>query len=226
MNSMQPSVEANVNNQEEDLQQTRIGAQAVRFLAGLCALFFAAHLIAADARPDRTNVGDLDVTMKDVDGAERRPFDLSGDKASVLFFVLHDCPIANAYSPEIRRIVEAYEKEKVRFALVYVDPDMKSGDIRKHRKEFGHEGYPAIFDKRHVLVKATGADVTPEVAVIAGEGQIAYRGRINNLYADYGKRRRVATEHDLRDALDAVLAGKPVGNPRTKALGCFIPKTE
>lgn len=226
MNSMQPSVEANVDNREEDLREMRIGACTMRILAGLCILFFAANLIASDAKPDRTNVGDVTVAMKDVDGVVRLPFDLGGDKASVLFFVLHDCPIANAYSPEIGRIVEAYEKKKVRFALVYVDPDMKSSAIQKHRKEYGHEGYPAFFDKKHVLVKATGADVTPETAVIAGEGRIVYRGRIDNLYADYGKRRRFATEHDLREALDAVLAGKPVGKPRTKALGCFIPRAE
>ena len=44
------------------------------------------------------------------------------------------------------------------------------------------------------------------------------------LSPDYGKRRRIVTEHDLRDALDAVLAGKPVAKSRTRAIGCFIPE--
>ncbi|MCZ7644490.1 MAG: hypothetical protein M5U26_04270 [Planctomycetota bacterium] len=38
------------------------------------------------------------------------------------------------------------------------------------------------------------------------------------------KQRKEATRHDLREALDAVLAGKPVAEARTKAIGCFIPK--
>ena len=49
-----------------------------------------------------------------------------------------------------------------------------------------------------------------------------YRGRIDNQYAALGKPRRVVTVHDLRDALDAVLAGRPVANPETEAFGCFI----
>ena len=208
------------------LRRKRGGARSAWLFTGLCALVCAGQVAGADAKPAKGSVGDTGVAMKDISGEERRPFVLGDDKASVLLFVLHDCPVANAYSPEIRRVVEAYEKKRVRFALVYVDPDLTVVEIEKHRKEYGHQGYPAFLDKQHVLVKATGADVTPEAAVIGADGQIVYRGRINNLYADYGKRRRFATEHDLRDALDATLAGKPVAKPRTKALGCFIPRAE
>ena len=45
----------------------------------------------------------------------------------------------------------------------------------------------------------------------------------DNVYAALGKRRPEATEHDLRKALDEVLSGKPVGEPRTHAIGCYIP---
>ena len=49
--------------------------------------------------------------------------------------------------------------------------------------------------------------MSPEAAVFAADGSIKYRGRINDLYVDLGKKRNAATTHDLRDALDAVLAG-------------------
>jgi len=63
----------------------------------------------------------------------------------------------------------------------------------------------------------------PEAVVVLADGSIAYRGRIDNFYADYGKPRRMATEHNLRDALDAVLARKAVERPSTTPVGCFIP---
>jgi hypothetical protein len=59
--------------------------------------------------------------------------------------------------------------------------------------------------------------------VIRPDESIAYRGRIDNYYADLTKPRAQVTEHDWRDALDAVLSGKPVAKPEVPAVGCYIP---
>jgi hypothetical protein len=72
------------------------------------------------------------------------------------------------------------------------------------------------------MAKQAKATVTPEAVVIDSKGETRYRGRIDNFYAALGKPRQQVTAHDLRDALDAVLAGRPVPNPETKALGCYI----
>jgi hypothetical protein len=58
--------------------------------------------------------------------------------------------------------------------------------------------------------------------VIDRTGKIRYRGRIDNFYAALGQTRRQVTEHDLRDALDAIVDGKSVRKSETEALGCFI----
>jgi hypothetical protein len=68
----------------------------------------------------------------------------------------------------------------------------------------------------------TGANVTPEVAVLSSAGEVLYLGRIDNRIEDFDKRRTVTTEFDLKDALDAVLTGKAVARPRTTAVGCGI----
>src|SRR5262249_12755086 len=73
------------------------------------------------------------------------------------------------------------------------------------------------------LVRRAGARMVPEAAVFGPDGQRKYLGRIDDLYADLGKRRARATSRDLRDALDAVLADRPVPRPVTQAVGCFIP---
>jgi hypothetical protein len=162
------------------------------------------------------------VGVRDVDGVQRSPLKVSG-RASVLFFVTHDCPVSNYYSHEIRRICDEYGSKGVSCSLVYVDPTISDAQAKKHAAEYGHGDYPKIVDREHLLVKEAGADVTPEAVVVLPNESIAYRGRIDNFYVDYGKPRRMVTEHDLRDALDEVVAGKAVAKPSTKPVGCYIP---
>ena len=57
---------------------------------------------------------------------------------------------------------------------------------------------------------------------MAPDGTVLYRGRIDDLYIALGKRRDHVTAHDLRDALDEIVGGRPVGNPRTQAVGCSL----
>ena len=89
-------------------------------------------------------------------------------------------------------------------------------------EEYRYRGIPAAIDGEGKVAKQARASVTPEAVVVDGKGEIRYRGRIDNFYAALGKPRQQVTIHDLSDALDAVLSGKPVVNAETKALGCFI----
>jgi hypothetical protein len=158
----------------------------------------------------------------DVNGVEREPMRVESGKANVLFFVTNECPISNSYAHEIARICADYKSKGVGCALVYVDPAISNEQARQHAQEYGHGDYPRIVDRRHELVKATGVTVTPEAAVINRAGRVVYRGRIDDSYAALGQPRRPARNADLRNALDAVVAGKPVEKPQTHALGCYI----
>jgi hypothetical protein len=161
--------------------------------------------------------------VPDVDGVARTPLKVEKGHASAVFFVTNDCPISNYYSHEIRRICEEYAAKGLGCSLVYTDPTLSNEAVRKHAADYGHGAYPKIVDREHKLMAAAGVTITPEVAVIRDNGSIAYRGRIDNFYAGLGKPRRVVTEHDLRDALDAVFGGKPVAKPESPAVGCYIP---
>jgi Redoxin len=161
--------------------------------------------------------------VRDIDGVMRTPLKVKSGQAKVLFFVTHDCPISNYYSHEIRRICEQYGKQGVGCSLIYIDPTLTDDQARKHAQDYEHGDYPKIVDREHALVKATGAEVTPTAVIIRPDASIAYRGRIDNFYADLGKTRRVVTEHDVVGALDAILAGKAVAQPETKPVGCYIP---
>ena len=151
--------------------------------------------------------------------------DARSKKAVVLFFVGHDCPISNAYAPEIKRICAQYTPRHIGFYMVYPDPDLSLADAQKHAREYGYT-VPILLDPGHRLTRKAGATITPEAAVLAPNGKLLYRGRIDDLYIGFGKRRYEATRHDLRDALDAVTRDKPVAQPFTKSIGCFIPDTK
>jgi hypothetical protein len=142
-------------------------------------------------------------------------------KANVLIFLTPDCPISNGYAPEIKAIVNDFKNRPVRFFAVHTDPDLKPEAARRHAHEFGLP-VAVLLDSRHELVMHSGATITPEVAVLMPDGEVAYRGRIDDTYPGLGKRRNAPSRRDLREALASILAGAPVAVPRTNAVGCYI----
>lgn len=186
----------------------------------LAALLVTAMIAAAFRAPD--------VRIRALDGTVLTPFAPRG-AAGVIFFVATDCPISNSYAPEIQRICRDYASRGVQCSLMYEDVD-DTGDTparlddaaRKHLAEFRLAGIVAAVDRARVVATAARASVTPQAVVIDRTGTIRYRGRIDNFYAALGKSRQQVSERDLRDALDAVLAGRAVSRPETEAHGCFI----
>lgn len=159
------------------------------------------------------------VRLLDLDG---RPVDLwQSDAVTVVVFTRTDCPIANRYAPDVRRLYEAYRPRGVEFALVYVDPTESPEMVRAHLRVYG---YPCrgLRDPGHALVAHCGVTATPEAVVFARDRSMTYRGRIDDRYVDVGRPRSEPTTRDLADAIEATLAGEPVARPRTEAVGCPI----
>lgn len=153
------------------------------------------------------------------------PFDDPAARAVVLLFTRTDCPISNRYAPEVKKVYEKFAREGVRFYLVYVDKDETLAAIDKHRADFGYP-MPALQDSKHQWVARVGAKVTPEAAVFVPSGKkdfrLVYHGRIDDRYIDFGKTRREASVNDLWNAIEASLAGRPIPQAETKAIGCYI----
>jgi hypothetical protein len=160
-----------------------------------------------------------------VPNLENKPIDplqtSAGTKATVIVFVSTDCPISNRYAPDIRKLHDTYEKDGVAFWLVYPNPADSVADIRDHVKSFAFPGTP-LRDVKHDLVKVAGATITPEAAVYDAKGTLMYRGRIDDRYSAVGIEKAQATQHDLQDAIAATVAGKPVKQKLTQAVGCYI----
>jgi thiol-disulfide isomerase/thioredoxin len=143
--------------------------------------------------------------------------------ATVFVFLATDCPIANSMAPELQRLHTDFKDRDVAFYRVYADAQLSEEEIARHGRDYALP-FPALHDKALELVAFTGATVTPEAVVYRRDGTRAYRGRINNRYEALGKYRPRATQHDLRDALEAVLDGRDVSTPETEAIGCFLPE--
>lgn len=139
----------------------------------------------------------------------------------VLIFTSLDCPISSRYAPDIQHLQQAFAADGVQFSLVFVNPHDTRHAIDGYVKAFGYR-IDVRQDPRHDLVRQTGATVTPEAAVFDRRGRLVYRGRIDDRYANIGIDRQRAASHDLRDAIAATVAGRPVASPTTRAVGCFI----
>ena len=175
-----------------------------------------ACVIAASATPRALT----DITIPLLNGAMVSPLRSTGD-VTVLIFVTTDCPIANRYAPEIRRIYEEFG-EKVTFWLVYTADSAQVSELAEHRESFGFP-MKAVRDLKNELVQVTGVTVTPEVAVYDVNQELSYRGRINDQYVEFGIARAAARTHDLRDVLARLVAGEQVVYSETQAVGCYIP---
>ena len=167
-----------------------------------------------------------EVTVKDVAGTRLTPLKIAG-KAGVLFFIASDCPISNSYAPKIQSICKEYGTKGVSCSLLYEDVALDSTAAKRHLTEYGYQmTIPAAIDSERKIANSVNATVTPEAVILDALGAVKYRGRIDDFYAGFGKTRREVSVHNVRDALDSILAGKPVAQPETKAWGCYIVSPE
>jgi hypothetical protein len=158
----------------------------------------------------------------DLEGKPMDPFVEKNSTATVLIFISDDCPISNRYVPEFRRLQDQYAGRGISFWLVHADATETAAGIREHARQFGLT-MREIRDPEHRLARLSHAEVTPTAAVFTRGSTLVYHGRIDNRAVSLGLERPVPTQKDLVQALDAVLAGRPVPVPVTQAVGCLIP---
>jgi thiol-disulfide isomerase/thioredoxin len=156
----------------------------------------------------------------DLTGKALDPFFEASGKIVVLVFLRTDCPISSRYAPVIQQLSRKYSG-KATFWLVYPDAKTSASSIRKYMSDYGYV-LRALRDPQHALVEQSHVQVTPEVAIFGGRSQLFYHGRIDNWYEAFGRSRPAPTTHELDDAIQAVLSGKPLATRVTDAVGCYI----
>jgi thiol-disulfide isomerase/thioredoxin len=168
------------------------------------------------------------VSIRGLDG---RPVQLLGPsaRARAIFFIATDCPISNWYAPTIQQVCREYAARGVDCTLLYEDVDLGPSPtplddrVRTHLEEYRYGAtFPAAVDRARTVATRAKATVTPSVVLVDRGGEVRYRGRIDNAYADLGRPRQTVTSHELRDALEAVTTGRRVATPETEPVGCYI----
>jgi len=141
-------------------------------------------------------------------------------KLTVVCFLGAECPLARLYGPRLNELAEQWKEKGVRFVGVSSNLQDSMDDIRQYVKRY-KIGFPMTKDYGNKVADQFDAERTPEVFVVDEQLNVRYRGRIDNQYLP-GQSRTTATQHDLRDAIAAVLEGKPVISDKTDAPGCII----
>ncbi|MCS7301230.1 MAG: redoxin domain-containing protein [Fimbriimonadales bacterium] len=157
-----------------------------------------------------------------LDGKTVRLGELQGAKATVIVTLSTRCPAVPRYAPRLNALYETYRKQGVAFYGIYPEADETVEAVREHAQRLGLK-FPVARQGAVALARHLGATHVPQAFVLNRKGEIVYAGAIDSVI-----KREVAQHHYLRDAIRAVLAGKPVPKPRTAVVGCFLslPETD
>src|SRR5256886_3376149 len=200
----------------------------------LIALLAAARISAADLHPVETlplGAAARDFKLAGVDGKKYSLKDFKKAGILVIVFTCNHCPTAQYYEERLKQIVNDYKNKGV--ALLAINPnDPKSVrldelgytdlsdsfeemKIRAKHKKFN---FPYLYDgDTEVVSRAYGPVATPHAFVFDRQRRLRYTGRV-----DDSERPDLVKTRDLRNALDALLAGRQVEVRQTKSFGCSI----
>lgn len=137
-------------------------------------------------------------------------------KATVVMFIATRCPVSNAYNERMRTLAQQYMPKGVRFVGINSNVIEPTQEVAEHAKQNGFP-FPVLKDEGNKIADHFNAQFTPEIFVMDAKGVLRYHGRI-----DDSQNPANITSHDLRDTLDALLAGKNPPRAETKAFGCTI----
>lgn len=156
--------------------------------------------------------------LEGIDGKAHSLADLKDAKAVVVVFTCNHCPVAKAYEERLVALDRDYKDKGV--ALVAINVSNAEVDklpaMKERAEEKGFE-FSYLYDPSQEIGRAYGAKVTPHAFLLDKEKKLVYRGAI-----DDSQKAEKVEKHSLRDALDAVLAGKKPAVAETDQFGCGI----
>jgi peroxiredoxin len=156
-----------------------------------------------------------DFDLRDLDGKAVAFSALKGP-VTVVTFIATECPVSNSYNQRMIDVYQDYSSKNMKFVFVNANRSEPAGVVRAHARRVGFP-FAVYKDPGNQVADRFDAQVTPESYVIDSSGVIRYHGSIDDSMNESRVHSRA-----LREALDALLAGKPVPRTETKAFGCTI----
>jgi peroxiredoxin len=160
--------------------------------------------------------------LPDTDGRTVSLADAMGTGAILVMFICNHCPFVKHVRPELARLGGDYQDRAAIFAISSNDvaafPDDAPAKMKIEKEVAGYV-FPYLFDETQDVARAYHAACTPDFFLFDASRRLVYRGQLDD--SRPGNNLPV-TGRDLRAALDAVLAGKPVPPEQKPSLGCNI----
>ncbi len=188
-------------------------------------------LLAVPQNPPTLPLGAAapDFDLAGADGKRHALKDFAGARLLLVLFNTNHCPTSQKYEERIRKLVADYAGKGVAVVVIspsdplavrldelgYTDLTDTFEDMKIRARDRGYN-YPYLYDgDRQDVSRAYGPAATPHAFLFDGARKLRYVGRI-----DDNDREDLVKSHDLRNALDALLAGRPVPVESTRARGC------
>jgi peroxiredoxin len=190
----------------------------------LLACLAAAPVWAAEPEPPvppQAGARVADFTLKDTTGRSHSLAGYRNKKAIVVVFIGTECPIANLYLSTLAQMHKKYADKGVQFLAINANDQDTLEEVVEHAREH-HVPFPVLKDGSQQAADALGARRTPEAFLLDSGSVIRYHGRVDDQYG-FTYRRATPSKTELKDALEELLAGKPVTTPQSAAVqGCVI----
>jgi len=194
-------------------------------------LLFAPFAVCDEGGPPTLAIGSSapDFCLPGIDGHTHCLKDYASSKVLVIAFTCNHCPTAQLYESRIKQLAADYRERGV--ALVAIEPnnpnavrldEMGYTDVgdsfeeMKTRAAYRHFNFPYLYDgETQKISRAYGPTATPHLFIFDSERRLRYEGRVDN-----NPREPLVTVKDARNAIDALLANKPVPVAKTPSVGC------
>jgi peroxiredoxin len=170
-----------------------------------------------------------DFCLPGIDGKNHCLAEYASAKVLVIAFTCNHCPTAQLYESRIKQLAADFQDRGV--TLIAIQPNNPNAvrldemgytdvgdsfDEMKIRAAYRHFNFPYLYDgEDQKIARAYGPAATPHLFIFDAVRKLRYQGRVDN-----NPREKLVTRQDAREAIDALLAGKPVAVEKTPSVGC------
>jgi peroxiredoxin len=158
--------------------------------------------------------------LNDIQGQPHELSDWKASPALVVVFLGTECPLAKQYAPRLQELADKFAKQDVAVVVVNSNQQDSLTELAHFAKTTGLS-VPILKDLGNKVADQFQAERTPEAFVLDADRKIAYHGRIDDQFT-YGRQKPKAAKNYVVEAVEALLAGKPIETPETEAHGCHI----
>ncbi|MBD2004008.1 MULTISPECIES: thioredoxin family protein [Cyanophyceae] len=164
-----------------------------------------------------------DFQLPDVFGETISLATMKGKQGLLVMFICKHCPFVKHLEAQLAQIGKDYEDKNLGIVAISANdasnyPDDAPDQLQAMAKELGFT-FPLCYDETQETAKAYTAACTPDFFLFDGNRSLVYRGQLDDSRPGNDK---PVTGQDLRNAIDAVLAGKPISDVQKPSIGCNI----